>query len=89
MAKAYKKTFYRNPCFINGCPPKMIGMTEFCTKFYYTPAEVKTLMRNKHVFALTLKSRIFLCPNYLSHLWSDDFITEFWGDDWRDRIVDG
>jgi len=84
----YNHTFHKNPCFIKGCPPKMIRLAEFCKRFKYSPDEVQTLLRDRHVLAKTFKNLFFVTPNHCSHLWSDEVITEFWGENWRDRLED-
>jgi hypothetical protein len=45
-----------------------------------------TLLRDRHVFGKTFKKWFFLTPNHCSHLWSEEIISEFWGENWRDRL---
>ncbi|MBD2152306.1 hypothetical protein H6F44_19610 [Pseudanabaena sp. FACHB-1277] len=47
-----------------------------------------TLLRDRHVIGKTFKNLFFVTPNHCSHLWSDAVITEFWGENWRDRLED-
>lgn len=89
MAKGkrhYNRIFYKNPCFIKECPPKMLRLADFCKRFHYSKNQVLTLMQDKHILAKTFKKWLFVTPNHCSHLWSDDVITEFWGENWRDRL---
>jgi hypothetical protein len=84
----YNHTFYKSPCFIKGCPPKMIRLVEFCKRFNYSQNQVMNLLRDRHVIGKTFKNLFFVTPNHCSHLWSDAVITEFWGENWRDRLED-
>jgi hypothetical protein len=78
--KHYRKTFYKSPCEMRGyeSPPKMITLTNFCKMFFVTKQQCMTLLKDKHLFGMTFRKNLFVCPCPLSHKWNKSVILEFW-----------
>lgn len=84
--KHYQSTFYINPMYINGLPPKLIRLSAFCTRFHYTKKEAITLLRDRHIVGKTFKKWMLVAPNACSWIWSKEVLEEFWGKNYSDRI---
>jgi hypothetical protein len=64
----------------------MIRSNVFCERFNITEAKLPKLLRDHHLFGKTFKKWFFICPNPCSHLWSDEVLTEFWGENYMERL---
>ncbi len=82
----YGKLLFTSPCSVKGCPPTMIRVSEFCTRFNYSRKQLLTLMRDRHVLAMHFKNLLLVTPNICSYLWTKEVLIEFWGKDYLDKI---
>jgi hypothetical protein len=63
-------------------PLKMLRLRDFATATNYTQKQCVKMLRQREIIGLTYKKWLYVAPcKHSSHLFTPNFINQFWGDE--------
>jgi hypothetical protein len=78
LSNAHLRKYH--PCEVEGLPypPIMIKYTDFAKQYFYTYAQVRNMIFFGKLFCVSIRNRLFVCPNPYCPDWNEQTIRDFW-----------